>query len=359
MKHRQVGMYRAGVLNSDGHAIGLDIGATGVRAAVLAPGTLEGRPSVTAHGLGRVELPPGAVVNGVVQQPAALTAALKRLWHENKFQCRTVILGVANPQVLVRDMSIPNLDPERRAKALPYQAKDIVALPINEVVLDFCALGEPDPETDTLQGLLVATPRQPILTAVAAVEKAQLRVGRVDLSSFGTLRSVADENLTVEAVVDFGAHLTTIVVHDHGVPKLVRTLARGGDELTNQVAERLSIAPVEAEQAKREQGLDGPNEELNRTLRDSLRPLLAEIRTSISYFRSTNDNVAIERMTLTGGGAQLTGLARTLSEQIGLPTRLADPLQHIRNRAAKEVRATDPAQLPSAVSVGLAMGAAA
>ena len=59
MKHRQVGLNRVGVLNSDGHTIGLDIGATGVRAAILAPGTLEGRPSVTVHGIGRVDLAPG------------------------------------------------------------------------------------------------------------------------------------------------------------------------------------------------------------------------------------------------------------------------------------------------------------
>ena len=37
MKHRQVGMNRVGVLNSDGHAIGLDLGATAVRASILAP----------------------------------------------------------------------------------------------------------------------------------------------------------------------------------------------------------------------------------------------------------------------------------------------------------------------------------
>ena len=74
---------------------------------------------------------------------------------------------------------------------------------------------------------------QPVLAAVGAVERAGLKVGRVDLSSFGTLRAIADEQLTVEAIVDLGAHLTTIVIHDRGVPKLVRTLARGGQEITD------------------------------------------------------------------------------------------------------------------------------
>ena len=360
MRHRQIGVGRAGVLNSDGHAIGLDIGATAVRAAVLAPGTLEGRPSVTVHGRGT-----GRSAGRHRHQRRRCSSrrtspsALRQLWSENKFECRHVILGVANPQVLVRDLTVPNLDAERRAKALPFQAKEVVALPIDEVVLDFCQLGEPDPETDMVSGLLVATPREPILTAVRAVEKANLKVARVDLSSFGTLRAIGDENLAVEAVVDFGAHLTTVVVHDHGVPKLVRTLAQGGEKLTLSLAERMGIPPAEAEQAKREHGLEGPNEELSRALRECLRPLMAEIRTSISYFRSGNDNVAIDRVSLTGGGAWMSGVAGALTDQLGVPTRRVDPMQHIRNRAAKEIRSVLPGNGASSAAVGLAMGAAA
>lgn len=360
MKHRQIGINNAGVLNTDGHAIGLDLGATAVRAAVLAPGTLEGRPSVTVHGVGKVDLPPGVVVNGVVQQPQTLTAALKQLWAENKFECRNVILGTASQQVLVRDLTVPNLDPEQRAKALPYQAKEIVALPIDEVVLDFCQLGDPDPATDLVRGLLVATPREPILGAVAAVERANLKVARVDLSSFGVLRAIADEHLSVEAVIDLGAQLTTIVIHDHGVPKLVRTLARGGAELTEQLADRMSVSIAEAEQVKCAYGLEHANQETSRFLVEGLRPLIAEIRTSVGYFRSTNDGAQIERISLTGGGAYLRGIADVMSKQIALPVRVVDPLQHIRNRhASKNIRSGEAAHQPSAVSVGLAMGAAA
>ncbi len=360
MKHRQIGLNRAGVLNSDGHTIGLDIGATAVRATVLAPGMLEGRPSVTIHGAGQVGLMPGVVVNGVVQEPAALTAALKQLWQENKLECKRVILGIANQQVLVRDITIPDLDPQQRAKALPFQAREIVALPIDQVVLDFCQLGEPDPQTNMVRGLLLATPREPILGAVTAVERAGLKVGRVDLSSFGSLRAIADETLAVEAIVDLGAHLTTIVIHDRGVPKLVRTLARGGQEITAQLADRMGVGEQEAEVAKRQSGLVGDGSEFTRMLIEAMRPLVAELRTSVQYFRSSSDGAQIERMSLTGGGAAMLGLADAFHEQIGIPTRIVDPLQHVRNRlSSKHVRQGDPQHALSAVSIGLAMGAAA
>ena len=38
---------------------------------------------------------------------------------------------------------MPSLDTATQAKALPFQAKEIVALPIDQVVLDFCVLRKP------------------------------------------------------------------------------------------------------------------------------------------------------------------------------------------------------------------------
>jgi type IV pilus assembly protein PilM len=358
MKHRQIGANRVGVMNPDGHVIGLDIGATSVRAAVLAPGTLEGRPSVTVHGLGRVDLPLGSVVNGIVTDRNAVAAAIKHLWTVQKFECHNVILGIANQQVLVRDLTVPHLSPQQMAKALPYQAREIVALPMDQVILDFAQLGEPDPETNMVNGLLLATPREPVLAAVAAVEHAGLQVARVDLSSFATLRSIGDEHLGVEAIIDLGAHLTTVVIHDRGMPKLVRTLTRGSQEITEQLASRLDIGIVEAEQAKLDVGLAGDSAQA-RVLREAVRPLIAELRTSIGYFRSTVKTASLERISLTGGGAWLRELPKVMGEQLGLPVSHVDPMQHIRNRTSKQALVEEVQHDSSAVSLGLAMGAAA
>lgn len=358
MKFRKQRRTGFDVLNRDGHTIGLDIGATAVRATVLAPRMVDGRPTVTVHGTGTVSLDPGVVVNGVVKEQAPLTAALKELWHVNKFPCDHVILGVANQQVLVRSLTIPDLDPRQRAKALPFQAREVVAMPIDQVVLDYCQLTDVDPETNTVSGLLLATPREPVLDAVAAVERAGLKVARVDLSSLGCLRSLADDDLTDEAVIDLGAHLTTVVIHQRGVPRLVRTLARGGQQLTDVLADRMDISRQDAEAVKRDVGLVGDGPALTRMLNEALRPLVAEIRTSAQYFRSSNEGAQIARMSLTGGGSNLRGVAAALEDQIGLPTTVVDPMQHIDNRDSSDLTG-DPRGALSAVSIGLAMGAAA
>jgi type IV pilus assembly protein PilM len=341
----------------DGHSVGIDIGATAVRAAVLNVRIDDGVPTVTAQHLGGVPLHRGTVVNGVVADPASLTAALKALWRANDISCRNVIVGVANPLVLVREIQIPHLEPAQQARALPFQARDVIALPMDQVVLDFTPLGPPDPDTNLVTGLLVASPRLPVLSAVAAVERAGLKVSRVDLSSFAVLRSSAGDDLDVEAVIDLGAHLTTVVVHHRGIPKLVRTLPRGGEELTAHLAERLDISLEEAEEAKCTSGL-GMTGEVSTVLGECVGPLLSEIRSSINYFRTGHTGVQLRGISLTGGGAALGGFADLLSTQNGAPTRVSDPLRLV-GTAVRGKSKTSEDHWASALSVGLAMGAAA
>ena len=359
--------------NGNGRVIGLDLGATSVRATSLSLHTRGGRQLLTTHGAGAVQLPPGAILNGLVTEQAVVTDAVKRLWSTKGLTGRRVVLGVANPQVVVRPLEIPNLTAQQRTKALPFQAREIIALPLDEVILDYVQVGEPNSETGMVSGLLIATPRRPVLAAVDAVERAGLKVARVDLSSFGALRAIADEHLIVQAVIDFGAQLTSIVIHNRGVPQLVRTLARGGQELTDLLAERLGLTNVEAEIVKCETGLidhglatgvAGYRQPQDRdvaaeTLLAGIRPLLAEIRSSINYFRASNDNAPLEGISLTGGGSALPALAAVLARQHGVPTDVVSPMQRIDERQpGTQPTVAGPDHAASAVSIGLAMGAA-
>lgn len=361
MKHRQVQFGKIGVLNADGHAIGVDLGATAVRAAVITPGLLDGRASVTVHGLGSVPLPPGAVVSGVVSDQAAVTRAVKTLWQEMKVECHTVILGVAGQQVTVREMTLPNLPADQLARALPFQAREVVPIPLDEALLDFAPLGAPDEAAGTVSGLLLAAPRQPVVNAVQAVERAGLRVARVDLSSFALLRSIAEERLAVEAVIDIGADLTNLVIHNHGVPKVVRAVTRGGAEWTDLLVQKGGMEVAEAEQAKRLVGVTPVDPKIATMVNQAVRPLVAEIRSSIQYFGAITSGARIERVALTGASAQLPGLTELLADQLEVPVALVSPMQHIRNRWRKTNAGTESndESAATAVSVGLAIGAAA
>ena len=84
-------------------AIGLDIGTSGVRAAELT----FGKSGITLEKFGQVALPEGAVRDGEVVRPDAVTEAIRQLWAHTKFSGKDVIVGVANQKVIVRQVDLP------------------------------------------------------------------------------------------------------------------------------------------------------------------------------------------------------------------------------------------------------------
>lgn len=354
MKHRTRAANRVSVTNGDGNVIGVDLGATAVRATVLSPKVSRGKTTVSAHGVASVALPDGAVVNGVVINGAAVTTALKQLWSENKLRGSKVVLGATSQQVTVRDFTVPNLPPDQLHKTLPFRAKDVIALPIDQAVLDFSALGPPGSD-NSVAGLLSAVPRDPVVRAVAAVEKAKLKVARVDLAPFGLLRSLGTSGPAIEALIDIGAHLTTIVIHTNGIPKVVRVVQQGGAAWTAHLADQADLPLEEAEATKRSIGITGTT--LAATLlREAIRPAVNEIRSSVNFFAS-QQRVTVERVLVTGGSAALPGLLDHLHEQLGPPVDIAPFSRHLADEAGG-LDATTRAS-SSAVSVGLALGVAA
>jgi type IV pilus assembly protein PilM len=335
--------------------IGLDIGSTSIRAVE----TSRGKDGPVIISFGQLPLPPGAVTAGVIADDKVVTLALKQLWSSTKFRSRRVVLGVTNPQVVVRPMAVANLPGRELRASLPFQVRDVLPLPVEQSLLDFYPLEEPG-QNATVRGLVIAAPKEPVLAAVHAVERAGLHVARVDLASFALLRSASTLDTQVEAIVDIGAWTTSVIVHADGEPLIVRTIPRGGAEITTMISTRLGMSASEAETLKCQVGLiRGEGPESAEVVLEAIRPLVNEIRSSLNYFASGNPNVPVARLSLVGGAALLPGLTDRLTEALGVPTFLSDPLQRVSDsRRGGRHDVLGRFRSSAAVSIGLTLGAA-
>lgn len=335
--------------------IGLDIGSTSIRA--VEANHIAGRPVI--NNFGQALLPDGTVVGGVVKDDKAVTAALRRLWTSQGFRTKNVILGVTHQQVIVREIEVSNLPRKEMKQALPFQVRDVLPLPVDEALLDFYPLEDPG-QNETVHGLLIAAPKEVVLNTVHAVERAGLHVEHVDLACFAALRAAAHLEHDTEAVIDLGANGTTIIIHTDGVPRIVRTIPRGGAEITKLMAARLGMSLAEAEALKCRVGLTrGEGPESAEVVAEAIRPLVNEIHSSLNYHASGNTNVNVSRLALVGGAALLPGLTDRLAESLGVPTFLSDPLQRVRDsRRGGRHDVLGRFRSSAAVSVGLLLGAA-
>jgi type IV pilus assembly protein PilM len=319
-------------------AVGLDVGTHAVRAAELALG----RDDATLVRFGQVTLPPGAVRDGEVADPPAVAGAIRRLWSEAGFRARRVIVGVGNQRVIVRQAELPALSEEDLRSALQFEAPELVPIPIEEALLDFQVLEHFVGADDAamVRVLLVAAQRDMVRSLLAAVEGAGLEATMVDAVPFALLRALAgatahlaSDRGPAEAIVDVGAGVTNVVVHEAGVPRFVRILATGGAALTEAIAADLGVDLDMAEDLKRRAqpgSLDQLEARAARLIDERVRPLVDEIRGSLDFYQAQAGAAAISRVLLSGGGSRLRGLAERLRGELGLPVEAAHPLLGIR-----------------------------
>jgi type IV pilus assembly protein PilM len=337
-----------------GTLVGLDIGSTTIRAVETRRG--KNGPSIVRWGDAR--MPEGTVRSGIIQDHEAVTVALRKLWSASHFGCRKVVLGLTNPQVVVREMSVSNLPGRKMREALPFQVRDALPLPVERSILDFCPLEDPGTAA-TVRGLLIAAPKDAVLAAVQAVERASLHVTRVDLASLALLRAVAGCDGQVEAIVDIGAQATNVVVHEDGAPLIVRTIPRGGDDITSMVASRLGLPAAEADALKCRVGLSTDTDPaVAAVIREAVGPLINEIRSSFAYVTAGERHSPVTRVVLSGGASQLVGLADELGRQLDLTVVAANPGARLNDAARGKQDGIEGFQSAAAVSIGLTLGAA-
>jgi type IV pilus assembly protein PilM len=340
--------------------IGVDIGSTAVRAAEVSGGD---QPVLVRAA--QVPLPPGAVENAEVRQPDVVGEALRELWSRGKFKAKQVHLGVGNQRVIVREIALPWLPQKELRSSLAFQVQEFIPMSVDDAVLDYDPVGELEQEgRRLLRILLVAAQRGMVSALVAAATAAKLDPVGVDLTPFALVRAVGMyEGLDLdvqgdEAVVDIGAHVTNICVHDRGLTRFVRILPSGGRDVTLAIARGLGIDDAAAERLKRGEDVEaGPAlEDVHRVALQRASAFVDEIRSSLEFYTAQVPGAKIGRVVVTGGGSKLGGFLDVLRERIPVTVERGRVFEQVRNKLRMSLDEQNDAEPLLAVAAGLAMG---
>lgn len=316
--------------------VGLDIGSFAVRAVELSLGG--GQPVLERFA--QVTLSPGAVRNGEIVDVGAVGAAVRRLWSQGGFRTKRAVVGVANQRVIVRQAELPAMTEADLQAALQFEAQDLIPIPIEDAILDFQIVEQlvGDEGEPRMRILLAAAQREMVRTFLAGVESGGLAASAVDVTPFALVRAVtlgapAFEDVGAEAVVCIGGGVTNVVVHEQGIPRFVRVLLVGGDDITEAIARELNVDLDYAEDVKRRADVNSPEDAVSRAgqvVAQRLVPLVEEIRGSLDYYSAQTQSVPITRVLVTGGGSRIAGLMERLQSQLGGRVEPARPLSGVR-----------------------------
>ncbi len=300
--------------------VGLDVDGSFMAAAIVDGGTI-GKVAST-------ELSAGITTDGEVVDPHMLSAALKEFFKRYGLP-KTVHLGVANQQIVVRQLEIPLIQDEtERDAAVRFQAAEAIAMPLDEAIVDYQTIGVSQ-GTDGVarERLLVVAARESMVSQlVAAVKGAGLKPASVDLNAFALVRMLADPSSSPGG----SGEPARVLCHLGGVTNLA--IAVGSTCVFTR--------PLRAVWSAEDEG--------------AAASLAEEIRLSIDFHMTQPDAGPVREVVLTGPGAADGLLASDLAARTGLEVTVADPL----GRLGTHTVPTDDDPHRYTVAAGLALGAA-
>jgi type IV pilus assembly protein PilM len=140
-------------------------------------------------------------------------------------------------------------------------------------------------------------------------------------------------NLNIAAaVLDIGANSTDLVIMSSGTPRLIRSVAVGGQTLIKAAAHNLGVDEEQASQFLYKFGLTQSKLEgqIFKAIKSGIDMLTSELDKSNKFFTSRYKDVKIEKIILTGGSSMLPELPTYLANATGLPVEIGNAWSRIR-----------------------------
>lgn len=299
-------------------------------------------------------------------------AALKDLLGEAKFDTNDVIFGMnSSSACFMTPMEVPLTSPAQLPRALPgyLLAKNPTYNGVDNVY-SYTVLGERLDDTgDRALQLMLYTVRGDYATTLAdIIQRAGLRIVGADLSALAALRAVHVEESApnqIDALVDIGAGLLSILLHHNGVPHML-TLDpdAGGDAASRRTAEALEL-DFNTEPAKVEWHKINDTATVGQIAQarsDYARSLATKVSNAIDIgLRRSTEQDSVANITLVGGGSLLQGLSPALRTALGgAPISYARLSSQITGAGGGAVDRTEPTTGGDfLVAIGLATGSTA
>jgi type IV pilus assembly protein PilM len=331
-----------------GVTVGVEIEAGSV--AAVEARLVDGAPQVIAAGVQPLE--PEAFRDGEVTEPAAVAAALRALFAETGMG-RRVRLGIANQRLVVRTLRLPLIEsPEELDTAVRFSAQEQIAMPLEEAVIEHRVVGGVAASGDApaqIDVMVVAARREMILATLRPLRDAGLEPVGVDLSAFGMIRAVADdEPARVPTEVDGTApgqrspslycnlgDSTNLAVARGRSCLFTRLSPVGLEDIAGGLSSSTGLTLDHAGMWLNHVGLGRPVEAIEgdpatiaRTrsaLERGAASIVDELSLSLDFYAAQEGAVPVDKIVLCGSGSAIPGLSAQIEATVGLPIVVSRP----------------------------------
>jgi type IV pilus assembly protein PilM len=270
--------------------------------------------------LGRKELPEGIVRDGKVLKKKELEILLKDLISKpnfGKIKTKKFVFSIPESKIFVYSFLIPDSKEKNIFDLVKEKAKENFPYSLEELFLDF--------EVKEKEVLIIACPKEIVDDYLAVFSDCKISPLVIESESLSLGRALVEDQ-KVSLISDIGSKYSHFTLFDKKRLKLSISLPVAGNSFTQAISEKLRIPFEEAENLKREIGLNPKRRDARifLILQKEIQKLIEQIREIENYFLGK-----IERVILTGGSATLPYLKEYLAENLEKEVLIGDPWEKI------------------------------
>ena len=338
--------------------LGVDLGTAGIKIAEL------------SRSGDRFDLKNYGIIDFSVKESAGmklgddvLIGGLRDLISRLKLSTKDAVASISSFLTFATVIEMPYLSEKDLEKAIPFEARKYIPIPLSDVVLDWSIINVREvsrsennlssrSELPTVEVFLAAVPKNEAERYKNIFLSAGLDIRALELENIALSRALIGDDQSPLAIINFGGRSTSIIVVDKGFERVSRNYELGGFEVTKALAAALGLGFERAEELKKKEGLKGSS-----SFAEAMTPLMDmiafEAKKIVSNYEEAK-KTKIAKIILTGGQSNMPGLKEYLGQKLGKEILIGDPLKKVSFSKVLEgaMRNIGPSL---AVALGLAM----
>jgi len=271
---------------------------------------------------------------------SALDAAITNILEKENLTEFNIIISIPTDYVILRNLTFPFNDIKKITNTIPFEAEDSIPYPIDMVEFDFQII--PIEETEKRDVILAAVKKDYLNEIIKIFKKYELTPIFAGLESNALLRCYEYFNSVNEETIlqiDMGKNKTLVNIIQNTSIVYTRGISLSIGNIIEKIAEILNVSLNKAQYIVESLDIDLSSLDSN-LMKDNfknfdiaknklklifqeaeqiIKEIVAEITLTIKASGDYSSYSQFSRIIVTGGGSNLKGLSKIMSDESGLP----------------------------------------
>lgn len=327
--------------NGSTYPIGLDISDLSLKLVQLG----KTRDKIKIKALGKLNLPKDIITKGEIKNKPELIKAVKKIMSAPLFgqvNSEEVVACLPESKTFIKLIEIQK-SPNALTDIIGSEIEKHVPLAASEIYYDWQVIED---SADKYSVLIGAAPKEIVNQYTAMLDEAKLSPVALEIEPVAIARGLLKEEAPNSkpiifgekiklktginyGLMDIGADHTCMIFYSGNTILFTVSMPISGEEITAKISKALTLTKAQAEKAKIICGMDETkaNGVIKEILAEMIKSLVTKIKEAIQYYENYFSQYGpLNRILLSGGGANITNLAKIMSQELLIEVKMADAL---------------------------------